>query len=96
MTSVGGFHVRTELGAMANELRGASDGIDAPMSGAPGAPDGGAATGTLADLLARLVAAADNLSMDAREASDRLDASRDAYAQVDTRAAAALDGLWRD
>jgi hypothetical protein len=78
---------------MAHELRAASDGIEAQMDAAPDAPDGGAATSTLADILAKLATAVGNLSMDAREASDRLDESRDAYAQVDSRAAAELDRL---
>lgn len=92
--SEGGFRVAADLPAMASSMRSASDRIERAAGGCPQAPDAGAATSTLAGIMATLLASAGNLSMDALEAADRLDESHAAYAEVDERVATSLPSGW--
>lgn len=85
--TAGGFSVSSPLSGMASEMRSASDELETLAGSAPSAPDAGAATGAVADILGTLLGAAGNLAMDAREAADRLDDSARAYAEVDERVA---------
>lgn len=82
MTS--GFSVDgTALAAASRNLRRVADDADSALAGHPGEPDGGLATGVVADVLASLIGSVGNIAMDSREIADRLDMSDSSYAATD-------------
>lgn len=80
------------LGAVVGSLRRAADGLDGTAAGAPQAPDAGAASEAMAEMLAVVVGAGGALVGSCLASADRVVASQEGYVALDEAAADVFGG----